>query len=39
MGAHAFVNVALIRLVPGGRLLGDPPNASMRRRFLASEAR
>jgi hypothetical protein len=35
----AFVDAALTLLAPGGRLLlGDLPNASMRRRFLASEA-
>lgn len=34
-----FVDAALDLLAPGGRLLlGDVPNASMRRRFLASEA-
>jgi 2-polyprenyl-3-methyl-5-hydroxy-6-metoxy-1,4-benzoquinol methylase len=34
-----FVDAALALLAPGGRLLlGDVPNASMRRRFLASEA-
>jgi hypothetical protein len=34
-----FVDAALTLLRPGGRLLvGDVPNASMRRRFLASEA-
>jgi len=39
MGVHAFVDAALTLLAPGGRLLlGDLPNASMRRRFLASEA-
>jgi hypothetical protein len=37
--AFAFVDAALGLLRPGGRLLlGDVPNASMRRRFLASEA-
>jgi hypothetical protein len=37
--AFAFVDAALSLLAPGGRLLvGDLPNASMRRRFLASEA-
>jgi SAM-dependent methyltransferase len=37
--AFAFVDAALALLRPGGRLLvGDVPNASMRRRFLASEA-
>jgi SAM-dependent methyltransferase len=36
---HAFVDAALTLLAPGGRLLlGDLPNASMRRRFLHSEA-
>jgi SAM-dependent methyltransferase len=36
---HAFVDAALTLLAPGGRLLvADLPNASMRRRFLASEA-
>ncbi len=36
---HAFVDAALTLLAPGGRLLlGDLPNASMRRRFLSSEA-
>lgn len=36
---HAFVDSALTLLAPGGRLLiGDLPNASMRRRFLASDA-
>lgn len=35
----AFFDAALELLAPGGRLLvGDLPNASMRRRFLASEA-
>ena len=34
-----FLDAALSLLAPGGRLLvGDLPNASMRRRFLASEA-
>ena len=34
-----FVDAAMELLAPGGRLLlGDLPNASMRRRFLASEA-
>jgi SAM-dependent methyltransferase len=34
----AFVDAALTLLRPGGRLLvGDLPNASMRRRFLASD--
>jgi hypothetical protein len=34
--AFAFVDAALTLLAPGGRLLvGDVPNASMRRRFLA----
>lgn len=38
-GVHAFVDAALTLLAPGGRLLlGDLPNASMRRRFLHSEA-
>jgi Methyltransferase domain len=38
-GVHAFVDAAVGLLAPGGRLLlGDVPNASMRRRFLASEA-
>lgn len=38
-GAFAFVDAACKLLAPGGRLLlGDIPNASMRRRFLASEA-
>jgi SAM-dependent methyltransferase len=37
--AFAFVDAALTLLRPGGRLLvGDLPNASMRRRFLASAA-
>jgi SAM-dependent methyltransferase len=36
---HAFVDTALGLLAPGGRLLiGDLPNASMRRRLLTSEA-
>jgi SAM-dependent methyltransferase len=36
---HAFVDAALTLLAPGGRLLlADLPNASMRRRFLASDA-
>jgi SAM-dependent methyltransferase len=36
---HAFVDAALTLLAPGGRLLlGDLPNASMRRRFLHSDA-
>jgi hypothetical protein len=36
---HSFVDAALTLLSPGGRLLvGDLPNASMRRRFLASDA-
>ncbi|MDP9225259.1 MAG: class I SAM-dependent methyltransferase [Actinomycetota bacterium] len=36
---HGFVDSALTLLAPGGRLLlGDLPNASMRRRFLYSEA-
>jgi SAM-dependent methyltransferase len=36
---HAFVDAALTLLAPGGRLLlADLPNASMRRRFLNSEA-
>jgi SAM-dependent methyltransferase len=36
---HAFVDAALTLLAPGGRLLlADVPNASMRRRFLNSEA-
>jgi SAM-dependent methyltransferase len=36
---HAFVDAALALLAPGGRLLlGDLPNASMRRRFLNSES-
>jgi hypothetical protein len=35
----AFVDAALELLAPGGRLLvGDVPNASMRRRFLVSDA-
>jgi hypothetical protein len=35
----SFVDQALTLLRPGGRLLvGDLPNASMRRRFLASDA-
>ena len=35
----AFVDAALALLLPGGRLLlGDVPNASMRHRFLASDA-
>lgn len=35
----AFVDAALSLLAPGGRLLlGDLPNASMRKRFLASAA-
>jgi SAM-dependent methyltransferase len=35
---HAFVDAALALLAPGGRLLlGDVPNASMRRRFLHGE--
>ena len=39
MGVHAFVDAALKLLAPGGRLLlGDLPNTSMRRRFLASDA-
>jgi hypothetical protein len=39
MGVHAFVDSALTLLAPSGRLLlGDVPNASMRRRFLASDA-
>jgi hypothetical protein len=39
MGVHAFVDAALTLLAPRGRLLlGDLPNASMRRRFLASQA-
>jgi methyltransferase family protein len=34
-----FLDAALTLLAPGGRLLiGDVPNASMRRRFLASDA-
>jgi len=38
-GVHEFVDAACELLAPGGRLLlGDVPNASMRRRFLASEA-
>jgi SAM-dependent methyltransferase len=38
MGVHDFVDPALKLLAPGGRLLlGDVPNASMRRRFLASD--
>lgn len=38
-GVHGFVDAALTLLAPGGRLLlGDLPNASMRRRFLAGEA-
>lgn len=37
--AVRFVDAALALLAPGGRLLaGDVPNASMRRRFLASAA-
>jgi hypothetical protein len=37
--AFAFVDAALMLLAPAGRLLvGDLPNASMRRRFLASDA-
>jgi 2-polyprenyl-3-methyl-5-hydroxy-6-metoxy-1,4-benzoquinol methylase len=37
--AFTFVDAALTLLRPGGRLLvGDVPNSSMRRRFLASEA-
>jgi hypothetical protein len=37
--AFRFVDAACSLLAPGGRLLlGDLPNASMRRRFLASEA-
>jgi SAM-dependent methyltransferase len=37
--AVAFADAALTLLAPGGRLLlGDVPNASMRRRFLASDA-
>jgi hypothetical protein len=37
--AFAFVDTALTLLRPGGRLLvGDVPNFSMRRRFLASAA-
>jgi SAM-dependent methyltransferase len=36
---HAFVDAALTLLAPGGRLLlADLPNASMRRRFLHSDA-
>ena len=36
---HGFVDAALTLLAPGGRLLlGDLPNASMRRRFLHSAA-
>jgi SAM-dependent methyltransferase len=36
---HAFVDAALALLAPGGRLLlGDLPNASMRRRFLNSDS-
>src|SRR5262249_11295650 len=39
MGVHPFVDAALSLLAPAGRLLlGDLPNASMRRRFLVSEA-
>lgn len=35
---HRFFDAALRLLAPGGRLLlGDVPNASMRRRFLASD--
>lgn len=38
-GVFEFVDAACELLAPGGRLLvGDLPNASMRRRFLASEA-
>jgi hypothetical protein len=38
-GAFAFLDAALELLRPGGRaLVGDLPNASMRRRFLASDA-
>jgi hypothetical protein len=37
--AVAFADAALTLLAPGGRLLlGDVPNASMRRRFLTSDA-
>jgi SAM-dependent methyltransferase len=36
---HGFVDAALALLAPGGRLLlADVPNASMRRRFLHSDA-
>ncbi len=36
---HGFADAALTLLAPGGRLLlGDLPNASMRRRFLHSDA-
>lgn len=36
---HGFLDAGLSLLAPGGRLLlGDLPNASMRRRFLASDA-
>ncbi len=36
---HGFVDAALTLLAPGGRLLlGDLPNASMRRRFLQGDA-
>jgi hypothetical protein len=36
---HGFADAALRLLAPGGRLLlGDLPNASMRRRFLHSDA-
>lgn len=36
---HGFLDASLSLLAPGGRLLlGDVPNASMRRRFLASDA-
>jgi hypothetical protein len=38
-GVFAFVDAAGELLAPGGRLLlGDIPNASMRRRFLASDS-
>ena len=38
-GIFSFLDAALELLAPGGRLLvGDLPNASMRRRFLASAA-
>jgi hypothetical protein len=39
VGVYAFADAALRLLAPRGRLLlGDLPNASMRRRFLASDA-